>query len=100
MKFFSIGIKSYYPLFPLFAGLCFGFRSIDFSNNTPSLLFKSFLMEIGMSLSLILEMISLKLQSRKNVIHNSKESEYRNALNILGIQFTFYLFSLFFSWIF
>ena len=79
MKLFSIGIKSYYPLFPLFAGLCFGFRSIDFSNNTPSLLFKTFLMEIGMSLSLILEMISLKLQSRKNVLHNTKESEYRRA---------------------
>lgn len=77
MKCLAFSFTSLKSLLPIFAGIAFGLRTYNFSSYEPSLLFKSFLMEIGMMLAIFLELISLYRQGRNKDLD---QNAFSNAL--------------------
>ena len=65
MKCLAFSFTSLKSLYPIFAGIAFGLRTYNFSSYEPSLLFRTFLMEIGMMLGIFLELITICRQGRK-----------------------------------
>ena len=77
MKCLAFSFTSLKSLLPIFAGIAFRLRTYNFSSYEPSLLFKSFLMEIGMMLAIFLELISLYRQGRNKDLD---QNAFSNAL--------------------
>ena len=76
MKCIAFSFTSLKSLLPIFAGITYGMRTYHFSSYEPSLLFKMFLMEIGMMLAIFLEFISLYRQGRNKDLG---PNEFSNA---------------------
>lgn len=88
-QLFSFGAISIATIYPLIAGLFYVARSFSFSftsndNYKCSLLFKIVLLEFGMFLSIIFEIISIFRRAKQNTNEHRIKEEFSRTINKFG----------------